>query len=100
MRVFVAGASGAIGAQLVPQLTDRGHEVVGTCRSRGNLERVRAMGAEPVLLDLLDERAVRQAVLRAAPDAIVHEATALSDLKDFKHFDRSFAQTNRLRTQG
>ena len=99
MRVFVAGASGAIGARLVPQLTDRGHEVVGTSRSPGNVERVRAMGAEPVVLDLLDERAVREAVLRAAPDAIIHEATALTDV-DFKHFERSFAQTNRLRTEG
>jgi 2-alkyl-3-oxoalkanoate reductase len=72
---------------------------VGTSRSPGNVERVRAMGAEPVVLDLLDKHAVREAVLRAAPDAIIHEATALTDV-DFKHFDRSFAQTNRLRTEG
>jgi 2-alkyl-3-oxoalkanoate reductase len=100
MRVFVAGASGAIGTRLVPQLIDRGHEVIGTFRSPGNGERVQALGAKPVALDLLDSRAVRQAVLEAEPDAIVHQATALADLKDFKHFDRSFAQTNRLRTEG
>jgi 2-alkyl-3-oxoalkanoate reductase len=100
MRVFVAGASGAIGARLVPQLIDRGHDVVGTHRSPGHADRVRALGATPVALDLLDRRAVRLAVLEAEPDAIVHQATALSDLRDFKHFDRSFAQTNRLRTAG
>jgi 2-alkyl-3-oxoalkanoate reductase len=100
MRVFVAGASGAIGTRLVPQLIDRGHEVIGTSRSPGNAERVRALGAQPIALDLLKPRAVRKAVLEAEPDAIVHQATALADLRDFKHFDRSFAQTNRLRTEG
>jgi nucleoside-diphosphate-sugar epimerase len=100
MRVFVAGASGVIGTRLVPQLIDRGHEVIGTFRSSVNAERVRALGAEPVELDLLDARAVRQAVLENDPEAIVHEATALADLSDFKHFDRTFAQTNRLRTAG
>jgi 2-alkyl-3-oxoalkanoate reductase len=100
MRVFVAGASGAIGSRLVPQLIDRGHEVIGTHRSPGGAERVRTLGAEPVALDLLDAGAVRKAVLEAEPDAIVHQATALADLRDFKHFDRSFAQTNRLRTEG
>jgi 2-alkyl-3-oxoalkanoate reductase len=100
MRVFVAGASGAIGSRLVAQLTERGHDVIGTFRSPGHGERVRALGAEPVQLDLLDPLAVREAVLRAEPDAIVHQATALADLRDFKHFDRSFAQTNRLRTEG
>jgi 2-alkyl-3-oxoalkanoate reductase len=100
MRVFVAGASGAIGTRLVPQLIEHGHEVIGTTRSPENANRVRALGAKPVALDLLDARAVRKAVLASEPDAIVHEATALADLSDFKHFDRSFAQTNRLRTQG
>jgi 2-alkyl-3-oxoalkanoate reductase len=100
MRVFVAGASGAIGTRFVPKLIDRGHEVIGTHRSPANAERVRALGAEPVVLDLLDAPAVRRAVLEAEPEAIVHQATALADLRDFKHFDRSFAQTNRLRTEG
>ena len=100
MRVFVAGASGAIGTRLVPQLIERGHEVVGTCRSPANAERVRALGAEPVVLDLLDARAVRNAVLGAEPDAIVHQATALADIRFTRNFDRVFAQTNRLRTEG
>src|SRR6266702_6245576 len=100
MRVFVAGASGAIGTRLVPQLIDRGHEVIGTFRSPGNAERVRALGAEPIALDLLDARAVRKAVLETKPDAIVHQATALADVRFSRSLDRSFAPTNRLRTEG
>ena len=100
MRVFVAGASGAIGTRLVPQLVDRGHEVIGTSRSAEKAEHIRALGAEPVALDLLDGAAVRGAVLEAAPDAIVHQATALADLTFSRNFDRTFAQTNRLRTEG
>src|SRR3954468_3300968 len=100
MRIFVAGSSGAIGTRLVPQLIDRGHEGIGTHRSPRNAERVRALGAELIEIDLLDPGAVRKAVIDTEPDAIVHQATALADLRDFKHFDRSFAQTNRLRTEG
>jgi nucleoside-diphosphate-sugar epimerase len=100
MRVFVVGASGAIGTRLVPQLLDRGHEVIGTATSPERAKRVSELGAEAIVLDLLDPRAVREAVLAARPEAIVHEATALANLSDFKHFDRSFAQTNRLRIEG
>jgi 2-alkyl-3-oxoalkanoate reductase len=100
MRVFVAGASGAIGTRLVPRLIDRGHEVIGTSRSPENAERVRALGAEPIALDLLDPRAVQRALLDSEPDAIVHQATALADVRFSRNLDRSFAQTNRLRTEG
>jgi nucleoside-diphosphate-sugar epimerase len=100
MRVFVVGASGAIGSRLVPQLIEHGHEVVGTVRSPGNAERVRALGAQPVVLDLLDPGAVRKAVLEAQPEAIVHEATALADATWGRSFDKVFAGTNALRTKG
>ncbi len=100
MRVFVAGASGAIGSRLVPQLIERGHEVIGTHRSPQSAERLRAIGAEPLSLDLLDAQAVRRAVLRAMPDAVAHEATALSNVSDLRNFDRTFAETNRIRTEG
>ena len=100
MRVFVAGACGAIGTRLVPQLIARGHEVVGTFRTPGHGDRIRALGAEPVELDVLDERAVRQAVLTAHPDAIIHEATALANIHWSRNLDRSFALTNRIRTEG
>jgi 2-alkyl-3-oxoalkanoate reductase len=100
MRVLVAGATGAIGSRLVPQLIDRGHEVIGTSRSPGGGERIRGLGAAPITLDLLDPQAVRDAVLDAAPDAIVHQATALAEAKFSRNFDRTFAATNRLRTEG
>jgi 2-alkyl-3-oxoalkanoate reductase len=100
MRVFVAGASGALGSRLVPQLIDAGHEVVGTHTSLRRGERVLALGARPVLVDLLDARAVRKAVLETEPDAIVHEATALANAKWGRNFDKAFARTNELRTRG
>jgi nucleoside-diphosphate-sugar epimerase len=100
MRVLVAGASGAIGTRLVPQLIDAGHEVIGTHKSAASAERLRALGAEPLQLDLLDPDAVTAAVVAQKPDAIVHQATALANLTDLKNFDRSFHQTNQLRTRG
>src|SRR5919106_1199966 len=100
MRVFVVGASGAIGTRLVPQLIERDHEVIGSCRSVDKTEWLRALGAEAVLLDALDAGAVREAVAAAEPDAIVHQATALSDVRFSKNLDDSFAETNRLRTEG
>jgi nucleoside-diphosphate-sugar epimerase len=100
MRVFVAGATGAIGGRLVPQLIERGHEVTGTSRSSEKAERLRAQGAEAFVLDLLDPAAVSEVVVAVRPEAIVHEATALAGMSDVKHFDRSFATTNRLRTEG
>jgi nucleoside-diphosphate-sugar epimerase len=100
MRVFLAGASGALGKFLVPRLRQAGHEVVGTTTSPAKTAALRAAGAEPVILDLLDRASVRSAVAAARPDAIVHEATALAGIGDLKHFDRVFAATNRLRTEG
>ncbi|HUY52396.1 MAG TPA: NAD(P)-dependent oxidoreductase [Streptosporangiaceae bacterium] len=100
MRVMVVGASGAIGTRLVPQLTRRGHEVIGTFRSPGKAERIEALNAQPVALDLLDPKAVRTAVLETQPDAIIHEATALANSGMSRSLDKTFAGTNRLRTEG
>jgi 2-alkyl-3-oxoalkanoate reductase len=100
MRVMVIGASGAIGTRLLPQLTGRGHEVIGTFRSPGRAERVRALGAQPVALDLLDPGAVARAVRETEPEAIIHQATALASMRFSRSLDRSFAATNRLRTDG
>ncbi len=99
MRIFVAGASGAAGHRLVPHLIERGHEVAGTTRTPDKAPALRALGAQPVVLDGLDRESVVRAVRAAQPDAIVHQMTALSGV-DFRNFDRSFAQTNRLRTEG
>ncbi len=100
MRVFVAGATGAVGSRLVPMLVENGHRVVGTTRSREKVERIQAMGAEPAVVDGLDAEAVTRAVLRARPEVVVHEMTALTAFRDVRKFDQAFALTNRLRTEG
>lgn len=100
MKVFVAGATGVIGVRLVPELVRRGHDVVGTTRTRGKLARLRALGAQPVLLDALDETAVKDAVVSAAPEVVVHQLTAIPDAANPRTLDRDFAETNRLRTEG
>ena len=100
MKVLVIGATGAVGTPLVSQLVRRGHEVVGTSRTPERAEAVRALGAEPAVLDVLDREVVRRLVLDTKPDAIVHQATALAGGIDFKHFAESFARTNQLRTEG
>ncbi|MCA1728482.1 MAG: NAD(P)-dependent oxidoreductase [Actinobacteria bacterium] len=98
MRVFVAGATGAIGKQLVPRLVAVGHEVHGMTRSESKQAMLYELGAVPVVADALDPDQVAEAVGRARPDVIVHQLTAIGAL-DMRHFDRDFAQTNRLRTK-
>jgi 2-alkyl-3-oxoalkanoate reductase len=100
MRVFLTGASGAIGRRLVPKLIDAGHEVIGAYNSPASAELLRTLGARPVRLDLLDAGAVRKAVLENKPEAIVHEATALSKVKFSRNMDEVVAKTNELRTRG
>jgi nucleoside-diphosphate-sugar epimerase len=100
MRVFVAGASGALGSRLVPQLIDAGHQVIGSHNSPASGQLLQVLGAEPVRVELLDARAVRTAVLDSKPDAIVHQATALANIKFSRSLDKSFGTTNRLRTEG
>jgi nucleoside-diphosphate-sugar epimerase len=100
MRIFVAGATGAIGLQLVPQLIAAGHSVVGTTRTAAKAELIKRMGAEPVIADGLDAPAIRAAVIAAEPDTIIDQMTDLADVTDIRHFDRAFTATNRLRTQG
>jgi nucleoside-diphosphate-sugar epimerase len=100
MRIFLAGASGAIGNRLVPQLVAAGHTVVGTTRHESKAGRLRALGAEPAVLDPLDAAAVRAAVVAAAPDVLVHELTALSAASSPRAFTKAFEVTNRLRTEG
>ncbi|MBO0745103.1 MAG: NAD(P)-dependent oxidoreductase [Candidatus Dormibacteraeota bacterium] len=100
MRVFVAGATGAVGKQLVPRLIAAGHEVHGMTRSESKWAMLRDLGAVPVVADALDPDQVAEAVRRARPDVIVHELTAIGGALDTRHFDRAFALTNRLRTEG
>jgi nucleoside-diphosphate-sugar epimerase len=100
MRVFVAGAGGAIGRRLVPQLVERGHGVVASTRSEEKLDGLRALGAEAVVMDGLDAPQVGEVLARAEPEVVVHQMTALADMSDLRHFDEEFAVTNELRTTG
>ena len=99
MRVFVAGATGVMGRQLVPRLLEAGHRVSAMTRSESKRAALWDLGAQPVLADALDPDQVAEAVAEAEPDVIVHQLTAISAL-DPRHFDRDFAVTNRLRTEG
>jgi 2-alkyl-3-oxoalkanoate reductase len=98
LRIFLAGATGALGRHLVPMLVARGHHVTGTTRSRADV--LRAIGAEPAVVDPLDAAALRDAVVAARPDVVVHQLTALSGMGMGRNFDKAFALTNRLRTEG
>jgi 2-alkyl-3-oxoalkanoate reductase len=100
MKIFVAGATGALGQRFVPQLVARDHEVVGMTSKPEKQDIVRGLGARPVVADALDPDAVAQAVAQAEPEVIVHQLTALSGSLDIRKFEQSFALTNRLRTEG
>ncbi|MCD2442605.1 NAD(P)-dependent oxidoreductase [Agromyces sp. SYSU K20354] len=101
MRVFIAGATGAVGSRLVPLLVAAGHEVIGSSRSEARLGELERAGASGVVMDGLDAASVRRAVLDAHPDVIIHQLTGLrGQVGDTKHFDHGFAATNALRTRG
>jgi nucleoside-diphosphate-sugar epimerase len=99
MKVLVAGATGALGKQLVPHLAANGHEVVGITRTDSKLDVVRELGATGVVADVFDPDQVARAVAEAEPEVIIHQLTALNRSFDMRHFDRTFAMTNRLRTE-
>jgi 2-alkyl-3-oxoalkanoate reductase len=99
MRVFVAGASGAVGRPLVPKLVAAGHEVTGMTRSESKTEDMRRAGARAVVADVFDVDALTAAMEEARPEVIVHELTALPDRIDFRKAD-TYAATNRVRTEG
>jgi len=101
MKVFLAGGSGAIGKRLVPMLVANGHQVVATTTSERKLPALRELGAEAVVLDVLDRNAVMATVMRSDPDVVIHQATALSAMgASLRNLDKVFARTNRLRTEG
>jgi len=100
MKVFVAGAAGAIGRQMLPQLAAQGHQVTATTRTPGKAAILRELGAEPVVVDGLDAVAVGEAVARAEPEVVIHQMTSLAGSFNLRNFDKMFAVTNQLRTQG
>lgn len=100
MKVFVAGATGAVGRPLVSALIAAGHSVAGLTRTAAKAHIIKRMGAEPVIADGLDAAAIRTAMGSTRPDVVIHEMTDLAGAIDLRHFDRTFASSNRLRTEG
>lgn len=101
MRIFVAGASGAMGRRLLPMLVEAGHTVIGSTRGEGGRAAITDSGAEAVLMDGLDPASVTAALTASAPEVVIHQMTALTDAgSNLKTFDEDFAATNTLRTRG
>ena len=100
MHVYIAGGTGVVGRRLIPRLVERGHRVTATTRDPAKAAGLEMLGAHAVVVDGLDSAAVGEAVAKAEPDAVVHQMSSLAGTLDPKHFDRSFAMTNRLRTEG
>lgn len=100
MKIFLAGATGALGRQLLPRLAARGHEVTGMTRSESKQRLVQDLGGRPVVADALDAASVAEAMTRDAPEVVVHQLTAIPRAPDMRRFARDFAETNRLRTEG
>jgi nucleoside-diphosphate-sugar epimerase len=100
VHVYIAGGTGVVGRRLIPLLVDRGHRVTATTRDPAKAAGLQRLGAQPVVVDGLDSAAVGESVATAEPDAVVHQMSSLAGKLDPKHFDRSFALTNRLRTEG
>jgi nucleoside-diphosphate-sugar epimerase len=98
VRVFLAGASGVIGIRLVPLLVEAGHEVAGMTRSAGKVESLRQLGAEPVLVDVYDAAALREAVIDFEAEAVVHQLTDLPD--DSSRIPQMAAANERIRIEG
>lgn len=100
MKIFVAGATGAVGRPLVSALIKAGHSVTGLTRTASKAESIKKMGAEPVIADGLDAAAIEAVMASTRPDAVIHEMTDLTGASDLRHFDRTFASSNQLRTNG
>ena len=100
MKILLAGASGAIGQHLIPLLIAQQHEVYGAFRNPAHTDRVKSLGATPILFDALDAAAVQKAFAETKPQAVIHQLTAIPARIDLRHFDRDFALTNQLRTEG
>lgn len=100
MKIFIAGATGAIGRHLLPRLTKAGHEVTAITRSQNHGEQIRNDGARPIVCDVFDRDKLKQAVAAAEPEIVIHQLTNLPQRIDPRRIEQSLAQTNKLRTEG
>src|SRR5258708_127011 len=94
MKVFVAGAAGAIGRQLLPRLAVQGHQVTASTRSPGKAAMLRELGAEPAVVDGLDAMAVGEALARAEPEVVIHQMTSLAAGVNLRPLRKKFPATH------
>lgn len=99
-RVLLAGASGVVGRRLLPLLRNAGHEVFGTTRSPANAERLRALGAKPLVVDVFDAAALARAVAGARPEVVIHQLTDLPDRLDPEKMAEAIPRNARIRDEG
>jgi nucleoside-diphosphate-sugar epimerase len=100
MKVFLAGATGVIGRPLIGLLRQAGHGVTGTTRSAGKLAEIEKLGAEGVAVDAFDAEGLRQAVVAAKPDVVIHQLTDLPDVSDPAQMAAVREKNSRLRIEG
>lgn len=100
MRIFLAGAAGAIGRRLTPLLVLMGHEVVGTTRARDKAGMIEAMVAQPCVVDVFDADALTAAVIAARPDVVIHQLTDLANAPGTPGYEESQKRNIRLRREG
>lgn len=99
MKVFIAGSTGAIGRVLVPQLVEKGHEVIALVRNDRKAQALLAAGAKVVSADALNKVELTAAIRKAEPEVIIHQLTAIAHVRNVKRLDDKFVLTNRLRTE-
>jgi 2-alkyl-3-oxoalkanoate reductase len=100
MKIFIAGATGAVGRRLIPALIQLGHQVIGMSRSKDKMKMIRASGATPVIADAFDAKALNNALQETKPDVVMHQLTSIPGRLNLRNIGRDFALTNRLRTEG
>ena len=100
MKIFIAGATGAVGRRLIPALIQLGHQVIGMSRSKDKMKMIRASGATPVIADAFDAKALNNALQETKPDVVMHQLTSVPGRLNLRNIGRDFALTNRLRTEG
>jgi nucleoside-diphosphate-sugar epimerase len=100
MKIFIAGATGAVGRRLIPALIQLGHQVIGMSRSKDKMKMIRASGAAPVIADAFDAKALNNALQETKPDVVMHQLTSIPGRLNLRNIGRDFALTNRLRTEG
>ncbi|UDL88535.1 NAD(P)-dependent oxidoreductase [Mesorhizobium sp. PAMC28654] len=99
-RIFLAGASGAVGRRLIPQLLKAGHQVTGTTRLAAKAEQLRVLGVEPLVIDVFDANALLRAMASSKPDIVIHQLTDLPAGLDPSRMGEAIVRNASIRDEG